>query len=112
MCVCLFTATYRTVHLQDGTPDGDLIEEDWPPYIAIVGPPLTPTDHKLIAEKTILVDNIDQFQDAIALFIGLIYVLNLQYNSKNTFDFIQCALLHLEKVTSKKALSLFGKLRG
>lgn len=70
--MCLFTATYRTVHLQDGTPDGDLIEEDWPPYIAVVGPPLTPTDHKLIAEKTILVDNIDQFQDAIALFIGLI----------------------------------------
>ena len=81
------------------------------PYIAVIGPPLSPVDHKVVVEKTILLKGIDHFEDAIVFFMGLIFVLNLQYNARNTYDFLQQALLQLDhKITSKKATSLLAKL--
>ena len=46
-----------------------------------------------------------------SFFMGLIFVLNVQYNARNIYDFLQQALLQLDhKITSKKATSLLAKL--
>ena len=84
---------------------------DWAPYIALIGSPLVPTGHKVVIEKMVVVQEIDYFEDAIALFLGLVYIMNLRYNSKNTYEFLQCARLKLDhKISSKKAISLLAKL--
>ena len=89
-----------------------LTEDDVPPFIAVIGPPLQPKDHCIIIEKTVVLKDIDAFEDAVGMFLGLVYVLGLCYNLKHTFEFLQRALLRIDaKTTSKRVGTLLSRLQ-
>lgn len=84
-----------------------LTQSNEPPHISVVGDPMRTTNHKIVMKKVIVMRSISTFQEAVTLFLGLMYVLNLKYNATNTIHFPQKALLQLpQKITSKK-LPLF-----
>ncbi len=99
------------VSLQANASDEEVTGEDVLPFVAVLGPPLQPRDHHIVVENMVVVRGIEYFQDAVAMFLGLIYILNLKYNSQNTYDFMQKKLLKLDdKIYSKKALTLLNTL--
>ena len=95
--------------LQMSTADSDLTKDNLPHFIAaVLGQPLLPVDHRIVSEQTVVIKDIDLFQDAVAMFLGIIYVLNLKYNSKVTFAFmLRGPLKPEEKLNAKKAVSLW-----
>lgn len=42
----------------DTTDDG-LTDQDWFPFIAVIGEPLQPIDHRIVMEKTVVLKDID-----------------------------------------------------
>ena len=88
-----------------------LTKTEHAPYIAVIGSPLQPVDHVLVIEQKIVIKHIDVFGDVVAMFLALIYVLNLNYNTKLTFEFLQRGLLRLDdKAASKKVTNILAKL--
>ena len=111
MCWCIKWQLIL-LYLQAATSDSTLTETDCEPFIAVIGDPLQPEDHKVIIEKTVVLKHMDTFSDALSMFLGLIYALNLKFNGKHTFDFLQRRVLQLTRNTSmsKKATTLLSKL--
>ena len=73
------------LYLQEDAHNDDVTRDDCPPFIAVIGNPLMPKDHRIVIERNIVLKNVDYFDEAVALFLGFIYVLNLQYNSQHTY---------------------------
>lgn len=91
--------------------ESTLTEGERQPFIAVIGDPLKAKDHYIIIENNILLKNMASFEDAVTMFFGLIYCLNLEYNSKNTFEFLQRGLLRIDEGSkSKRVTTLLGKL--
>ncbi|XP_067276272.1 uncharacterized protein [Pseudorasbora parva] len=74
---------------------------------------LDATATAIILEGTVVVDNLENFPEAMCLLFGLIYALNLEYPKalKSTFDFIQRVILSLgHKSLKPKIQSLKNRL--
>jgi hypothetical protein len=103
--MCLF------YFLQSNASEEALTAEDVLPHIAVIGGPLDSVDYRIVIERTVVMKDINNFVDAVTLFITLFYVFNLQYNAKNTFEFLQKLVLQTNtKITAKKAITLLAKL--
>ena len=100
------------MYLQEDALDDDFTRDDCSPFIAVIEHPLMPKYHRIFLERKTVLKNADYFDEAVALFLGFICVLNLQYNSKHTYEFFQRALLGMdtEKGGSKRVTSLISKL--
>ena len=86
--------------------DGAAItQEDVPPFIAVIGQKYT-AKCAIIVEKTIVVNDIENLVQAIALFIGVIYAMDIQYPTKLYFEFLQKLILGL-----KGSTKLSGRIR-
>ena len=65
------------------------------------GNPFECSSHSIIIEKTEVCKGIKNFAEAVCIFCAyIIYVLNLRYNSKNTYEFIQKVLMKIDAKNS------------
>ena len=87
--------------------------DDVPPFVAVVGVPYS-TDARcsIVVERTVVMRDIDDFPKAVALFLGIVFCLDLQYPGKRVYEFIQKFVLGLKGTAklSAKVHTLMNKL--
>ena len=76
--------------------DGEMLDEDKPPFVAIGGPAHEPVNTAIIAEKTVVLEDFTSFPHAVMHFVAFIYAVNLQFPGKYTYEFMQKILLDIE----------------
>jgi len=86
--------------------------DDVPPFVAAIGL-MYDARYVIVVEKTIIINNIDDFAKAVALLMGVIYAMDMQYPGKLMYEFLQKIILGLKgsgKQMSKRLTTLKNRL--
>lgn len=68
----------------------DVTINDLAPNIAVRDNVFAPNATlSIVVEQTEIMKDIANFPDAVCMFLGYIYILNLKYNAKYTYEFLQ-----------------------
>ena len=87
--------------------------DDVPPFIAVVGDDYDPTCRRsIVVEREVVIRDIPDLPTAVALFMGVIFSVDLSYPSKLIYEFLQKVILGMRgsNKMSSRMQTLVNKL--